>query len=89
MPQKYKITAVNRSADKLFDSYWFNANRLHREWGCTRDGRFYSKAAAVDCLNECYLHYKQRFEYALSDDNPIFDGQFLIVGRAIWRVSKA
>lgn len=89
MPQKYKIEPIMRSQDKLFDSYWFNAERLHKECGCTKDGRFYSKAAAVACMNECYLHYHQRFEFALEDTPPVFDGQFLIVGRAIWRVAKA
>lgn len=88
MPQKYRIQIVRSSSDKLLTGYFFHPDTIHRDYNGTRDGRFYSKADALACLNNCYLHYKSRYDAALEDDCPIFDGHYLIIGRAIITISK-
>lgn len=89
MPQKYRIETVRRSADPLLEGYFFNPETIHRYHGGTRDGRFYSKAEAVACMNNCYQHYLSRYEAALEDYPPVFDGHILIINNGIYTVKKA
>lgn len=89
MPQKYRIRVVRHCADPLIEGYFFSPAEIHESWSGTRDGRFYSKADAVACLNGCYQHYLSRWEAALSDAKPMFDGRILIIGSGIYTVEKA
>lgn len=89
MPQKYIINTVRRSADPLLAGYFFNPQRIHTDYGGTRDGRFYSKTEAIACMNECYRHYLTRYEAALEDYPPVFDGHILIINGGIFTVKKA
>lgn len=88
MPQKYRIQIVRSSSDKLLTGYFFHPDTIHRDYNGTRDGRFYSKADALACLNNCYQHYLSRYDAALEDERPIFDGRYLIIGRAIITIHK-
>lgn len=89
MPTKYKIKVVRPSTDPLIMGYFFSADEIHTSYGGTHDGRFYSRAAAVLCMNNCYMHYLSRFEAKLSEVLPIFDGTFLIIGYGIFQIVKA
>ena len=88
MPQKYRINIVRPSSDRLLTGFFFHPDTIRRDYNGTRDGRFYSKADALACLNSCYRHYKSRYDAALEDICPIFDGRYLIIGQAIVTISK-
>ena len=89
MPTKYRIKVVRPSTDPLIEGFFFSPDEIHTSYGGTHDGRFYSRAAAVLCVNNCYQHYLSRYEAKLSDVLPIFDGSFLIIGYGIYQITKA
>lgn len=89
MPQKYKISMRGACSDRLLTNYFFSPKVIHDDWGGTLDGRFYSKAAAIDCLFQVYNHYLDRFEAGLADCQPMWTGSAMFYRAAFFYIEKA